>query len=284
MELLRTLATLAEPPAAEHRPLAELLGLGPLPAAAEFTGLFELQLYPYGSFYLGGEGLVGGEARDRIAGFWRAIGETPPPEPDHLTTMLALGARLAELEHEAPTAAPRAAWRRARLAWLWEHLLSWLPIFCDKAVAIAPPYYRRWAELLLAALADEAGTLGDQDGLALHLREAPAMADPRRAGGEAFLAALLTPARSGVILVRRDLERAAGELGLGCRAGERRFALRSLLDQEPAAVLGWLAGFAAAAAHRYRKLAAGGAANGFWAGRAAASGELLQELALEGAG
>jgi TorA maturation chaperone TorD len=278
MELLRTLATLVEPPVPEHRPLAELLELGPAPEAADFTDLFEFQLYPYGSFYLGGEGLLGGDARDRIAGFWRAIGETPPSEPDHLATMLALGCRLAELEATAPESAARAGWRLARRAWLWEHLLSWLPVYCDKAAAIGPPYYRRWAAVLLAALATEAGALGGQDDLPLHLREATPMADPRRAGGEAFLAALLTPVRSGLILVRRDLERAARELGLGCRAGERRFALRSLLDQDPQGVLCWLAGFAAAAADRYGRLEVGGPATGFWVERATASGELLGVL------
>ena len=138
MELLRTLATLAEPPCAEHEPLAALLELGPVPDGAAFTDLFELQLYPYASFYLGAEGMLGGEARDRIAGFWRALGETPPAEPDHLSTMLALQARLAELEEAAPETAPRDGWRRARRAWLWEHLLSWLPAYCDKAAAIAP--------------------------------------------------------------------------------------------------------------------------------------------------
>ncbi len=278
MELLRTLATLAEPPSPEHQPLAEILNLGPAPDGAAFADLFELQLYPYASYYLGAEGMLGGEARDRIAGFWRALGETPPTEPDHLSTMLALQARLAELEEETPETAVRDGWRRARRAWLWEHLLSWLPPYCDKAAAIAPPYYQRWAALLMAALAEEAGAVGGQDSLALHLREAPPMADPRQEGGEAFLAALLTPVRSGLVLVRSDLERAARALGLGCRAGERRFALRALLNQDATGVLWWLSGFAAKAANRYRLLdpAAGWAE--FWSARARATGELLKEL------
>ena len=282
MELLRTLATLAEPPAPEHRPLAEILELGPAPDRAAFTDLFELQLYPYASYYVGAEGFLGGEARDRIAGFWRALGETPPPEPDHLATMLALAARLAELEQEAAGAAPRAAWRRARRAWLWEHLLSWVPVYCDKAAEIAPPYYRRWAALLTAALIDEAGLLGGQDTPPLHLREAPPMADPRREGGEAFLTALLAPVRSGLILVRSDLERAARELGLGSRVGERRFALRALLNQDAGGVLWWLSGFAAKTASRYRLVDLGGDWAGFWSARATASAELLKELSREG--
>ncbi len=108
------------------------------------------------------------------------------------------------------------------------------------------------------------------------------MADPRREGGEAFLAALLTPVRSGLILVRSDLERAARELGLGCRAGERRFALRALLNQEAAGVLLWLSRFAARAASRYRFLDPAAGSVDFWSDRAAASGELLAELARQG--
>ena len=282
VELLRTLATLAEPPAAKHRPLAEILDLGPEPDRAAFTELFELNLYPYASYYLGGEGMLGGEARDRVAGFWRALGEPPPTEPDHLVVMLALQARLAELEREAVAAAARDGWRRARRAFLWEHLLSWLVPYCDKVASIAPLYYQRWAGLVTAALAEETGAVGDQETLSLHLREAPPMIDPRCDGGEAFLAALLTPVRSGLILVRGDLELAARELGLGCRAGERRFALRSLLDQEAIGVLWWLSRFAERQATRYRILDPAAGWADFWAQRAAASGELLADLARQG--
>ncbi len=283
MELLRTLAALAEPPQAAHRPLAELLELGRLPHAADYTELFELQLYPYASFYLGAEGMLGGDARDRIAGFWRALGETPPPEPDHLSTVLALTAELAALERGAAGGGERQALRLARRAWHWEHLASWLPVYLDRIAAAGAPYYRRWAELTARALAAEAEELGEQPELALHLRAAPGMADPRREGGEAFLTTLLAPVRSGLLLVRPDLERAAHRLGLGLRAGERRFALRSLLDQRPAAVLGWLAEEAGAAANRYRELAWGGRCRDFWAGRAQAAGELLGRLATTGA-
>ena len=279
MELLRTLATLAEPPEPKHRPLAEILNLGREPDRAAFTEMFELRLYPYASFYLGAEGMLGGEARDRIAGFWRALGEPPPAEPDHLVVMLALQARLAELEREAPSAATREGWRRARRAFLWEHLMSWLVPYCDKLAEIAPPYYQRWAGLVMAALAEEAAAVGEQESLSLHLREAPPMVDPRRDGGDAFLAALLTPVRSGLILLRNDLERAARELGLGCRAGERRFALRSLLDQEAVGVLWWLARFADRQASRYRVLEPAAGWAGFWSDRAKASGVLLDELA-----
>src|SRR5437764_4107878 len=95
MEIFRALAVLAEPP---ERPevarLAALLELGGPPSASEYTETFVFRLYPYASVYLGAEGMMGGEARDRVAGFFAALGQTPPPEPDHLSTLLATYARL----------------------------------------------------------------------------------------------------------------------------------------------------------------------------------------------
>src|SRR5260370_11337543 len=76
--------------------------------------------------------MMGGEAADRIAGFWRALGQTPPAESDHVAVMLGLHARLGELEEQAADPPARERWRHARAAFLWEHLLCWLPIFLMK--------------------------------------------------------------------------------------------------------------------------------------------------------
>ncbi len=279
MELLRTLGALIEPPSPDHRRLAELLELGPVPSAAEHTDVFLFQLYPYASVYLGTEGQLGGEARDRIAGFWRALGETPPPEPDHLTLMLAF---YAELRGREAAGGPPGAehWARACRAFLWEHLLSWLPVYLDKLERIAPRYYRRWAGWLREALAAETEHLGRQSQPSRHFDQAPALADPRREGPEAFLGALLSPMRSGLILVRDDLARAGRELGLGVRAGERRFVLKALFSQDPAAILGWLGLECRACAKRHREGASlAGPAAELWAQRAESSSALLAELA-----
>ncbi len=279
MELLRTLGALIEPPSPTHRQLAELLELGPVPAAAEHTDLFLFQLYPYASVYLGAEGQLGGEARDLIAGFWRALGEPPPAEPDHLTLMLAFYAELREGESGSP--GERRS-RRACRAFLWEHLLSWLPVYLDKLEQIAPRYYCRWAVLLREALASEIEHLGCQERPALHLRQAPAITDPRNQDPQAFLDALLSPVRSGLILVRDDLVRAGRELGLGVRAGERKFVLKALLSQEPAATLGWLAREARAWAVRHRENAdLLGASAELWVGKAEALAALAEDLSRE---
>jgi TorA maturation chaperone TorD len=291
MELFRALGSLIETPRPELAEIAELLDLGPLPTRAAHGSLFLQQLYPYASVYLGAEGQMGGEARDRIAGFWRALGQTPPADPDHLTLMLGLHARLAELEEQAGEGSAHQPWRHARGAFLWEHLLSWLPIFLMKlldlaaADEVADPFYASWAVLLRDALREEAKSLLPPDHAAklpLHLREAPGLVDPRGGAAQDFLGALLSPVRSGMILVRADLARAARELGLGPRLGERRSMLATLLEQDAAAALGWLGNEAAAWAGRHQpdthfapQLAL------FWRHHAEAAARLLGELRAE---
>ncbi len=97
---------------------------------------------------------------------------------------------------------------------------------------------------------------------------APALPEPD-ADADAWLSALLAPVRSGVILTRADLARAAGDLALGLRAGDRRAALRSLFEQDAARVSQWLADEARAAAEAYDLDAPTlGPVAGFWAARA----------------
>lgn len=254
MELFRALAVFAEPPAEESDPVARALGLGALPLASEYTEIFVFQLYPYASVYLGAEGMLGGAARDLIAGFWRALAQTPPAEPDHLSVMLALYAQLVELEANEPDNARRESWRRVRRAYLWEHLLSWLPVYLSKLTEIASPFYRRWGELLLDTLLEEARATGMQAQLPLHLRDAAAgLVDPREGATGEFLQTLLSPARSGMIIVRSDLVRAARTLGLGLRIGERKYVLESLFAQDARGVLDWLAREATGWSARHRR-------------------------------
>ncbi|MFQ5689416.1 MAG: molecular chaperone [Gemmatimonadota bacterium] len=256
--------------------MADLLELGEAPHEAEYADLFVFQLYPYASVYLGSEGMLGGEARDRIAGFWRALRLNPPNEPDHLAVLLSFYAGLCEAERAAAPAEAEA-WRRARKAFLWEHLWSWLEIYLTRVREVASPFYRRWAETLRGALAEETGWPGPPR-LPLHLREATPVSDPRRQGLKPFLQSLLSPVRSGMILVRQDLVRAGRALELGVRVGERRFALEFLLAQDARGMLAWLAAEAA------RQAAGSGGddpVSRFWRERARGTARLLQELAGE---
>ena len=215
--------------------------------------------------------MLGGEARGRVAGFWSALGLTPPAEPDHLTALLGLYAALAQ------DGSSQAV--HARKALLWEHLLSWLPQYLERVEEVGVPFYAQWARALRAVLLSEARQLGQPTMLPLHLREAPALAHPDEDGGDAFLGSLLAPVRTGMILVRSDLVRCARELGLGLRVGERSYVLRALFSQAPDELLQWLAGHARASADQHRaRPATLRAVSEFWAERADATAALLTNL------
>ncbi|MGH7555014.1 MAG: TorD/DmsD family molecular chaperone, partial [Longimicrobiales bacterium] len=242
MELFRALGALAEPPRPEHARLAHVLGLGEPPDEAAFTELFVLELPPFASIYTSDEGMLGGMARDRVAGFWRAIGRRVPTEPDHLTVLLGMYASLEEHEQSAERdeRPDNPRWRHARTALFWEHLASWLPAYLMRVQEIAPPFYCAWAELLYASMRVTARGFGPPLAAPFHLREASPLTDFTVLKQDELIGVLLAPARSGLILTRRDHAAAARELGLGLRVGERRFALRYLLDQAPEPVLAWL--------------------------------------------
>lgn len=233
MELLHALAAFAEEPGPTHGRLADLLGLPCAPDPATFSDVFLFNLYPYASVYLGGEGKLGGDARDRVAGFFRALGSVPGPEPDHVTVLLAAYAGLRRTDDH------RAA--HAATVLLHEHLLSWLPLYLARVQALAPPPYPQWAALVARVMRAEAQR-HTQPGLGCtHLRHPPGLADPDADGHDAFVDSLLAPLRSGFVVTGADLVHAARRLGLGLRIGERRFVLNALLAQQPAATLRWLA-------------------------------------------
>lgn len=284
MEIFRALAALTEWPGPETNYLANLLNLSALPDIANHTELFLFQLAPYASVYVNADGKLGGEGRDRIAGFWRAIGQTPPTEPDHLAVVLALYAELVEQEEAEQDAARRVACHRVRITFLWEHVLSWIPLYAAKVISIATPDYMSWGKLLRDALLDEAQRIPYPARLPLHLREAPVLEHPDVCGFDSFLEGILAPAQSGIILTRADLVRAARMLNLGLRVGERAFMLRSLISQDVPYMFDWLAHEAEEWKQRHAAYEAHlGDVALFWHARAQATASLLRRLRDEAA-
>lgn len=275
-ELFRSRGVLAEPPGPAHRRLAGLLGL-PEPEPADWTEAFVVQLVPHASIYLGPEGMLGGEAADRIAGFWRALRLPVPEAPDHLAALLGLYATVREAERDEPAGPRRVLWRQARAALLHEHLLGWLLPYGHAMTESGPEPYARWAGLLRAALLAEAGEVGPPDRLPAHLRELPPEpAGPRRLAE--VLAGLLVPARCGLVLTRAQLARAARRGGLGLRLGDRRRMLAALVEQDPPGALAAIADQAALWAGRHeRDRTAAGPAAAHWAARARATARLLRD-------
>jgi Nitrate reductase delta subunit len=261
-ELLRALGAVADSPAAA-RSVGPALGLGPV-TDAEHTDAFVLNCPPYASIYLGPQGAIGGEGADRVAGFWRAIGLTPPAEPDHLAALLALYAHLGE-----------AALTDWQAVLFWEHLWPWLPAYLDAVTDLDIPTVANWADLTQRALTAEVGTLPGCPRQPLALREAPPPSDD--------LVELLTvPVRGGVILTRKSLAEGAARAGVGFRIGERRFALRAMLDQDPRATLAWLAGEADQWQRRHRDRVPADDVTGWWAARAGRTGQVLRDYGCTG--
>jgi TorA maturation chaperone TorD len=271
-ELLRALAAVADSPQAATPALVTALDLGRAPSAAELTDLFSFQVYPYASVHLGDEGMLGGEARDRVAGFLRALDVTPPAEPDLLVTLLHAYADLSDL---ADTGSARAAHARGVL--LHEHLGSWVGRFLARVAELGASPLVRWSQLLTSALADELAQVGPPPVLPPALLAAGSPPDPDEGTAAEWVGAVLAPVRSGMVLARADLARAARELELGNRVGERAFVLRSLLDQDAPAVLGWLAGEARRQAEGLDTVAATGGelVAQWWRDRLHATAEVL---------
>ena len=281
MEVFRALAVIAEPPVPETQRLLEVLGIDGEVTAAAYADLFSFQLYPYASVYLGGEGMLGGEARDRIAGFWRALEEVPPPEPDHLAVLLGCYARLAELADTADNPKVRAGWERARAALLWEHLGSWLGVYLAKLDEVADGPYRAWGRLVADCVEAELRRLPAPGALPLHLREAPPLAPAGEV--DALTAHLLAPVRTGFVVTRTDLARAARDVGLGLRAGERRYVLASFLEQDAHGIVEWLADEAQRVGQRYKDYHHHAEVARFWSSRAEGTASFLRALTPEGA-
>jgi hypothetical protein len=269
-DLLRALAVFAEQPGPEHSPLAELLGL-PVPTGSDWTEAFVVQLVPHASIYLSTDGMLGGEAADRVAGFWRALRLPVPADADHVTALLGLYASLTDAVTDTPGGPRKVLYAQARTALLHEHLLSWLPAYLHAMVDVGPPSYAAWARLLRATLDQEVADAGAPDRLPAHLREMPT-AQP-----DAVLDMLFSPARSGLILTRGHLASVARDSGLGVRLGDRRRILRSLIEQDPSALMARLAELAHRWAQRHRadEPLTGPIAR-HWADRASATTDLLR--------
>jgi nitrate reductase delta subunit len=261
-ELLRALGAVADSPMAA-RSVGPALGYGSL-TDAEHTDAFVLNCPPYASIYLGPEGAIGGEGADRVAGFWRAIGLTPPAEPDHLAAQLSLHAHLGE--------AGLTTWQAAHF---WEHLWPWVPAYLDAVTDQGIPPLTSWADLTQRALTAEYSALPHAHKQPLALREAPPPSDD-------LVDLLTTPVRSGLILTRKSLAQGAAQTGVGFRIGERRFALRAMLGQDPRATLAWLAGEADRWQRRHRDRVPADDVTGWWAARAARTGQILRDYASTG--
>ena len=268
-EVFRAVGALAEHPS---RQVAWALGIDDDLDPADHTEVFAFHALPYASAYLGGDGMLGGEAAARVAGFWRAVGYTDPQPPDHLAALLGLYAGLGESHDVASEPARRKMLDQARQALLWEHLLPWVGVFADVVRMSGVRPWEVWADLIGEVMEEETARIATDDGLAVprHLAEAPPPIDE-----DHEIAHLLAPVRSGIVLTRRDLSQAGRAMGLGIRMTGRLPTLEALLGQEPRAISSWLADHARQWEEQHRDRPGPALINRFWAERAARTATVL---------
>jgi hypothetical protein len=276
-ELWRALGSISEI-SGPHRELSRALRLPDLDPVAQ-TELFILQLPPYASRYLSPDAMLGGEAADRVAGLWRVLGLTPPPEPDHLASILGLYAGLCDAEVEAGSRAEDSPPRRVREVLFWEHIATWLPQYLLQVSNLGDAAQQAWAELVLDAVAREAAILPVPNARPPASSEAPPSVGPDTPASD-VIEDVLVPARSGLIVTKSALVRASVEIGAGLRLGERRYILQALLDQDPGGTLTWLCVESSAWGRTLQRLPLSLApVVDVWSGRAAATEARLSELA-----
>jgi hypothetical protein len=280
-ELVRSLgAVVLTPPPANHAVCAAL-DL-PIPTGVEHTDAFVLSCPPHGAIHLGAEGKLGGEGLDRIAGFWRVLGMRAPQDADHLGALLMLYAELGEAERNAVARRAREQLHRMRAALFHEHIWSWAPGYLLAVTELGIDSVAAWGRLTEHALLAEFADLGSAEMLPLALRVAP----PGLRVGDSLdetLDALVAPIRSGFVLTYRDLANCARRLGLGLRRGERRYALRAMLEQDAPGTLVWLA----AHARRWSQRCAptprtSNDPAAWWSRRAADTAQVLEMLVADG--
>ena len=277
-EMLRALGAAVLTPPPGNREICHALDLT-APSGAEHTGVFLLGAPPHGAIHLGPEGQLGGEGLDRVAGFWRALGLRAPEDADHLGTLLMLYAELGTAESATPDERLSSQLQRSRTALLHEHLWSWAPGYLAAVASLAVPATTAWADLTLEALRAEVADSATPGLLPLALRTAPPglQADDSL---EDTLDMLVTPIRSGYVLTQRDLQVGAARADVGFRRGERRYALKAMLQQDPRTTLAWLGEHARAWSDVHAR-SGPDATSTWWRGRADHTARVLGRLLKE---
>jgi hypothetical protein len=275
-ELIRVLGAIALSPPPACDVLCDAVAL-PRVSGADHTAAFVLLAPPFAAIHLGAEGKLGGEGRDRVEGFWRALGQRPPDEADHLGVLLMSYAGLSEQSAASPPA------RRAAGVLFGEHIWSFAPGYLAAVATLGIGPVSAWAGLALEVLKAEADALPSPDGpaaLPLALRQAPAPLG-LEASFDEVLDAAVAPIRSGLILTQRELAAGADQLGVGYRRGERRYALRAMIEQDKAATLRWLAAEAGRWDGRHAEAYGSNATGRWWSQRARHTHAVLTTMAEE---
>ncbi|MCA9919125.1 MAG: molecular chaperone TorD family protein [Anaerolineales bacterium] len=206
-------------------------------AAANHHELFQFNVFAYESFFLGDDGLIGGEKTAVVnqhyfqLGFETAVADT---QADHLGQELACLAFLVGQEAEAwESNATHSAdtWRTKQRFFMETHLLHWAPP-CLLAIQQQPdPFFAKLADLTLTLLLAHFGSLIGKSAshpLTVFPQNPNVLAD-EKTGFREIVHFLLLPAFSGIYLSRDTIGQLGRQFELPRGFGSRETMLLNLL-------------------------------------------------------
>jgi TorA maturation chaperone TorD len=205
-------------------------------AAASHHELFQFNVFPYESFFLGEDGLVGGETTAVVNQYISQLGwqaAVADNQADHLGQELACLAFLVAQEAEAwESDQPDAAsdWQTKQQFFLQSHLLRWAPA-CLLAIQIqADPFYAALSGLTLDLLLADFGALGETavspPNFLPHIQN---ILVNDKTGIKEIAHFLLLPALSGITLSRDNIGQLGRQFELPRGFGSRETMLLNLL-------------------------------------------------------
>ncbi|MEZ4590217.1 MAG: molecular chaperone TorD family protein [Chloroflexota bacterium] len=201
-------------------------------AAASHHELFQFNIFPYESFYLGEDGLVGGEVTAVVNQSYFQLGwqtAVTATEADHLGQELAclafLGAQEAEAwESEQPAAAQD--WQTRQQFFLQNHLLRWAPNCLLAIQEQSDPFFTELAQMTLTLLLSHLQNGAPPPDF---LPPSQNILANEKSGFKEIAHFLLLPALSGLSLSRDNIGQLGRQFNLPRGFGSRETMLLNLL-------------------------------------------------------
>ena len=215
--------------------IPELKAVAPHPfepddAAAAHYDLFQLNIFPYESFFFSDDGLMGGQKTTVVQQFYQQRGyNNASSEADHVGEELRFLAFLAAAESDAwadnlPDEAARL--QAVQQQFLSAHLLCWIAP-CLLAVQQQPdPFFAEVAQLTLDLVLTDCGEMPPPSFI---LPPAQDILAEEKTGFKQIVQHLITPAFSGITLSRHVIGQIARQLELPRGFGSREQMLLNLM-------------------------------------------------------
>ncbi|MCA9932020.1 MAG: molecular chaperone TorD family protein [Anaerolineales bacterium] len=172
--------------------------------AAAHYHLFQLNLFPYESIFLGTDGLLGGPVTDAVLSQYEQSGfhvDTSATSPDHIGYELAFLSFLCGAEADAwedGLGETAVLMQQRQHMFLQRHLLRWLPPLAQAIRSQEQPLYTALADLTVNFVADHAAQSTAQPSFTLPAL--PDLLNNDKTGLKEIANYLTTPAYSGVFL------------------------------------------------------------------------------------